>query len=151
MRMRRWLLVREVMMMASGEGGDDDLEFQEGDINRFVVNGTPTIDFSNRIQRILFKKVETTIILKLKYGHTKEIYPSKEQRSTKMKERMESALDKAEDGEEGVRYDPWMVVEKKFGEIQWSLQIGLRNLKEFGDKRVKDKIKKRKGLRKNLR
>ncbi|MBA0803587.1 hypothetical protein Gohar_013781, partial [Gossypium harknessii] len=28
-RRRRWLLVREVMTMASGEGSDDDIEFQE--------------------------------------------------------------------------------------------------------------------------
>ncbi|MBA0770631.1 hypothetical protein Gotri_019239 [Gossypium trilobum] len=126
--------------MASGEGSDDDLEFQEGDINRFVVNGTLAIDFSNRIQKVakmdfntnsrsrgrftrmvIYVNLDKPLVLQVlvnsmlqkveyealpticfsykKYGHTKEIYPSKEQSSTKMKERMESALDKAEDGE----------------------------------------------------
>ncbi|KAL1112582.1 hypothetical protein V6Z11_D02G134800 [Gossypium hirsutum] len=46
-------------------GVDEDLEFLEDDINRSIVNGIPTIDFSDRIQRIQFKEMETTVILKL--------------------------------------------------------------------------------------
>ncbi|KAG8494117.1 hypothetical protein CXB51_011857 [Gossypium anomalum] len=44
---------------------DEDLEFLEGDIHRSVVNGIPSIDFSERIQNILVKEMELTVILKL--------------------------------------------------------------------------------------
>ncbi|KAA3469259.1 LINE-1 reverse transcriptase isogeny [Gossypium australe] len=58
---------------SSGEGNidpfrdesTDDLDFLEGDIRRSVVNGTPAIDFSERIQQILFKEMELTIVIKL--------------------------------------------------------------------------------------
>lgn len=33
----------------SGASGNEDLEFLEGDIHRSIVNGIPTIDFSERI------------------------------------------------------------------------------------------------------
>lgn len=49
----------------SGVGMEDNLEFLEGDINRFIVNGIPAIDFSDRIHRILFKETESTVVLKL--------------------------------------------------------------------------------------
>ncbi|MBA0751938.1 hypothetical protein Gogos_000825, partial [Gossypium gossypioides] len=42
----------------SGAGADEDLEFLEGDIYRSIVNGIPAIDFSKRIQQILFKEME---------------------------------------------------------------------------------------------
>ncbi|KAA3466981.1 GroES-like zinc-binding alcohol dehydrogenase family protein [Gossypium australe] len=44
---------------------DEELEFLEGDIRKSIVNGIPAIDFSERIQQILFKEMELTVILKL--------------------------------------------------------------------------------------
>ncbi|PPD93402.1 hypothetical protein GOBAR_DD09648 [Gossypium barbadense] len=51
------------------------------------------------LQKVEYEALPTICFSYRKYGYTKEIYASKEQSSTKMKERMESALDKAEDGE----------------------------------------------------
>ncbi|KAK5792678.1 hypothetical protein PVK06_033793 [Gossypium arboreum] len=44
---------------------DVDLEFFEGDIRRSIVNGIPAIDFSERIQKTLFKEMELTVMIKL--------------------------------------------------------------------------------------
>ncbi|KAA3472094.1 leucine-rich repeat receptor-like protein kinase PEPR2 [Gossypium australe] len=44
---------------------DEEFEFLEGDIHRFVVNSVPAIDFSERIQQILYKEMELTVVLKL--------------------------------------------------------------------------------------
>ncbi|KAG8486302.1 hypothetical protein CXB51_019644 [Gossypium anomalum] len=44
---------------------DDDLEFIEGDIYRSIVNGIPAIDFLERIQQILFKEMELTVVVEL--------------------------------------------------------------------------------------
>ncbi|KAK5837166.1 hypothetical protein PVK06_012976 [Gossypium arboreum] len=44
---------------------DDELKFFEGDIQRSIVNGIPAIDFSERIQKILFKEMEVTVVIKL--------------------------------------------------------------------------------------
>ncbi|PPD87261.1 hypothetical protein GOBAR_DD15789 [Gossypium barbadense] len=44
---------------------ESDFELLEGDLNMSMVNGIPTISFSNRIKDILFKEMELTIILKL--------------------------------------------------------------------------------------
>ncbi|KAH1091474.1 hypothetical protein J1N35_018731 [Gossypium stocksii] len=44
---------------------DEELDFLEGDIYRSIVNGIPAIDFSERIQQILFKERELTVVLKL--------------------------------------------------------------------------------------
>ncbi|PPR97085.1 hypothetical protein GOBAR_AA23581 [Gossypium barbadense] len=49
----------------SGAGADEDLEFLEGNIHRSIVNGIPGINFSERIQQILFKEMELTVVLKL--------------------------------------------------------------------------------------
>ncbi|PPR98740.1 hypothetical protein GOBAR_AA21936 [Gossypium barbadense] len=49
----------------SGAGVDEDLEFLEGDIHISIINGIPAIDFSERIQQILFKEMEHTVVLKL--------------------------------------------------------------------------------------
>ncbi|KAG8485315.1 hypothetical protein CXB51_021330 [Gossypium anomalum] len=49
----------------SGAGANEDLEFLAGDIHRSIVNGIPAIDFSKRIQQILFKEIELTVFLKL--------------------------------------------------------------------------------------
>ncbi|MBA0635374.1 hypothetical protein Godav_005186 [Gossypium davidsonii] len=44
---------------------ESDFELLEGDVNMSMVNGIPAISFSNRINDILFKEMELTIILKL--------------------------------------------------------------------------------------
>ncbi|PPR86037.1 hypothetical protein GOBAR_AA34654 [Gossypium barbadense] len=49
----------------SGAGANEDMEFYEGDIHRSIVNGIPAIDFSERIQQILFKEMEHMVVLKL--------------------------------------------------------------------------------------
>ncbi|MBA0561270.1 hypothetical protein Golob_018115 [Gossypium lobatum] len=51
------------------------------------------------LQKVEYEALPTICFSYRKYCHTKEVYPSKEQSSTKMKERMESALDKAEEEE----------------------------------------------------
>ncbi|KAK5777123.1 hypothetical protein PVK06_045089 [Gossypium arboreum] len=45
-----------------------DLEFEDGDIRRSNLNGIPTIDFSDRITKILIKGMELTVVVKL-LGH----------------------------------------------------------------------------------
>ncbi|PPS13624.1 hypothetical protein GOBAR_AA06953 [Gossypium barbadense] len=52
-------------LVSSGYSADEDLEFLEGDIHRSMVNGIPAIDFSERIQQILYKEMEQTVVLKL--------------------------------------------------------------------------------------
>ncbi|KAH1038475.1 hypothetical protein J1N35_040218 [Gossypium stocksii] len=44
---------------------EGDLEILDGDVNTSMVNGIPAIAFSERIKDILFKKMESTVILKL--------------------------------------------------------------------------------------
>ncbi|KAG8504048.1 hypothetical protein CXB51_002365 [Gossypium anomalum] len=48
-----------------GKNCDGDLEFLEGDVKKSMVNNIPAIEFSKRIQQILFKGMETTVVLKL--------------------------------------------------------------------------------------
>ncbi|MBA0645476.1 hypothetical protein Goklo_013575 [Gossypium klotzschianum] len=55
--------------MVSGNGSDGGLVLLEGDVIRSTVNGILEIDFSNRIKYILYKKMETMVVLKL-LGHT---------------------------------------------------------------------------------
>ncbi|KAK5825962.1 hypothetical protein PVK06_020856 [Gossypium arboreum] len=45
--------LNKVGVVSSGFSVDVDLEILEGDIHRSMVNGIPTIDFSERIQQIL--------------------------------------------------------------------------------------------------
>ncbi|KAG8486672.1 hypothetical protein CXB51_020076 [Gossypium anomalum] len=52
-------------LVSSGYSVDEDLEILEGDIHRSMVNGIPTIDFSERIQQILYKEMERTVVIKL--------------------------------------------------------------------------------------
>ncbi|MBA0860318.1 hypothetical protein Goshw_016421 [Gossypium schwendimanii] len=40
-------------------------EFEDGYIRISNLNGTPTIDFSNRITKILIKGMELTVVVKL--------------------------------------------------------------------------------------
>ncbi|KAG8473461.1 hypothetical protein CXB51_035768 [Gossypium anomalum] len=42
----------------------EDFEFLEGDVKKTIFNGIPAIEFSNRIQQILFKDMETMMVLK---------------------------------------------------------------------------------------
>ncbi|PPS14564.1 hypothetical protein GOBAR_AA06025 [Gossypium barbadense] len=44
---------------------DYDLDLKDEDVNMSIVNGIPAIDFSDRIKDILFKEMESTVILKL--------------------------------------------------------------------------------------
>ncbi|MBA0580563.1 hypothetical protein Gorai_022773 [Gossypium raimondii] len=46
-------------------GRDSDLELLEGDVRTTIVNGIPTITFSNRVKEIMFKEMELTVVLKL--------------------------------------------------------------------------------------
>ncbi|MBA0803286.1 hypothetical protein Gohar_013518, partial [Gossypium harknessii] len=46
----------------------DEFELLEGDILKSVINGTPSIEFSNRIHQILIRDMENTVVLKL-LGH----------------------------------------------------------------------------------
>ncbi|MBA0583111.1 hypothetical protein Gorai_013984, partial [Gossypium raimondii] len=41
------------------------VDFDQQDVNMSMVNGIPTIAFSDRIKDILFKEMELTVILKL--------------------------------------------------------------------------------------
>ncbi|KAA3460126.1 reverse transcriptase [Gossypium australe] len=56
---------REEEVNPGGGTNEDDIEFLEGDIQRSVVNGIPAIEFSERIQQILFKEMELTVVVKL--------------------------------------------------------------------------------------
>ncbi|KAK5825702.1 hypothetical protein PVK06_020561 [Gossypium arboreum] len=47
------------------EGSESELKLLEGDVSTTMVNGIPTIAFSDRIKKILFKKIELTVVLKL--------------------------------------------------------------------------------------
>ncbi|PPS18211.1 hypothetical protein GOBAR_AA02364 [Gossypium barbadense] len=44
---------------------EEDFSFMEGDITRSTVNGIPTINFSERIQHILLRDMEITVVVKL--------------------------------------------------------------------------------------
>lgn len=51
--------------LATGDGKDRDLVLLEGDVIRSTINGIPRIDFSDRIKQILYKEMETNVVLKL--------------------------------------------------------------------------------------
>ncbi|PPD73539.1 hypothetical protein GOBAR_DD29535 [Gossypium barbadense] len=53
-----------------GKGLEEKEEFEllEGDILKSVINGTPSVEFSNRIHQILIRDMENTVVLKL-LGH----------------------------------------------------------------------------------
>lgn len=42
-----------------------DLELEDGDILRSVINGIPGIEFSDRIKKILVKDMESAVVVKL--------------------------------------------------------------------------------------
>lgn len=43
----------------------EDFEFLEGDVKKTIFNSIPAIEFSDCIQQILFKDMETMVVLKL--------------------------------------------------------------------------------------
>ncbi|MBA0550052.1 hypothetical protein Golob_021032, partial [Gossypium lobatum] len=45
--------------------GKDDLDILDGDIQKSLVNGVPSISFSDRIHKILIQGMDNTVILKL--------------------------------------------------------------------------------------
>lgn len=51
--------------MGTGLEEKDDFELLEGDFQKSVVNGTPSIKFSERIRQILLKDMENSGVLKL--------------------------------------------------------------------------------------
>ncbi|MBA0575688.1 hypothetical protein Golob_027418 [Gossypium lobatum] len=56
---------KKVRFKKPGTRGDEDLVLLNGDVTISIVGGIPTIDFSDRIQQILFKGMELTVVLKL--------------------------------------------------------------------------------------
>ncbi|MBA0701656.1 hypothetical protein Goari_027530, partial [Gossypium aridum] len=56
---------KKVRFKKPGTRGDEDLVLLNGDVTISIVSGIPTIDFSDRIQQILFKGMEATVVLKL--------------------------------------------------------------------------------------
>lgn len=50
--------------MNNGFEENEDFELLEGDIQKSIINGTPSIEFSDRINQILIKEMENTIVLK---------------------------------------------------------------------------------------
>ncbi|KAH1098639.1 hypothetical protein J1N35_015560 [Gossypium stocksii] len=64
------LLGTSVGISASGQamlfaGNDNDFDLLDGDVNTSIIDGILTIEFSNRINEILFKEMERTVIVKL--------------------------------------------------------------------------------------
>ncbi|MBA0573401.1 hypothetical protein Golob_000677 [Gossypium lobatum] len=55
---------KKVQFKEANKDVDTDM-LVDPNINRFIANGIPAITFSNRIQRILFKEMETVVVLKL--------------------------------------------------------------------------------------
>ncbi|MBA0551760.1 hypothetical protein Golob_022626 [Gossypium lobatum] len=53
------------VVVGSDGGSDVEIDFFEGDVTRSTSNRIPTIDFSDRIQQILFKEMAMTVVLKL--------------------------------------------------------------------------------------
>ncbi|PPR96059.1 hypothetical protein GOBAR_AA24609 [Gossypium barbadense] len=49
----------------SDKGLEEDFDFLERDITRSMVNGVPSIEFSDRFQQLLVKEMVTTVVVKL--------------------------------------------------------------------------------------
>lgn len=52
-------------VVGSGLEEKKDFELLEGDIQKYVVNGTPSIEFSEMIHQIFIKDMENTMVLKI--------------------------------------------------------------------------------------
>lgn len=58
-------LIGDSNSQANGLEECDDFEFMEGDVQKSHINGNPTIEFFERINQILIRDMENTIIIKL--------------------------------------------------------------------------------------
>ncbi|MBA0845519.1 hypothetical protein Goarm_022752 [Gossypium armourianum] len=56
---------QEERFRSASNDSAENFDFLEGDVKKIMVNGIPAIEFSERIQQILFKDMETTVVLKL--------------------------------------------------------------------------------------
>ncbi|MBA0723048.1 hypothetical protein Golax_003665 [Gossypium laxum] len=56
---------QEERFRSASNDSAENFDFLEGDVKKTMVNGIPAIEFSERIQQILFKDMETTVVLKL--------------------------------------------------------------------------------------
>lgn len=52
----------------SRSGDGDEIELLDGDITKSLVNGTLSINFSERVNRLLIEDMATTVVLKLFFG-----------------------------------------------------------------------------------
>ncbi|PPS17762.1 hypothetical protein GOBAR_AA02785 [Gossypium barbadense] len=59
---------------ARGSEEEDDFELSEGDVERSIINDIPSIKFSERINQILIKHVEYTIVINC-WGEILDILP----------------------------------------------------------------------------
>ncbi|MBA0790877.1 hypothetical protein Gohar_015494 [Gossypium harknessii] len=58
-------LLRGLVSNSLGGATNLDLVFEDGDILRSNINGIPAIDFSDRINKILVKEIESIMVVKL--------------------------------------------------------------------------------------
>ncbi|KAH1113744.1 hypothetical protein J1N35_007122 [Gossypium stocksii] len=105
--------------VGSGEGDTKMVDDTEGGIHRSFANGIPAIDFSERIQKILFKEMELTSDPRLE-----KLTVSDGQTTT-------------EEGERTTTFGLWMVVERK----------NRRNSQNTGPIRAENKEKTKSGSR----
>ncbi|PPS09929.1 hypothetical protein GOBAR_AA10705 [Gossypium barbadense] len=91
-----------------------DLEFVNGDIRRSNLNGIPAIDFLERINKILIKAIELTVVVKL-LGINIGTNSHDGERNHKDSLNNKSAPAKTGDAlpTVGDPFGPWMVVERK--------------------------------------
>ncbi|KAH1084179.1 hypothetical protein J1N35_023940 [Gossypium stocksii] len=59
------LYSNEKTIVAIGTEEDEDIELTEDDVERSTINGIPSIKFSDRINQILIKHMEFTVVIKL--------------------------------------------------------------------------------------
>ncbi|KAH1032069.1 hypothetical protein J1N35_044243 [Gossypium stocksii] len=131
-------------VVGSGLEEKKDFELLKGDIQKYVVNGTHSIELSETIHQILIKDMENTMVLKLlglcfhcgRYGHVKDVGPfrileSSSDRDATLLETLSEVVNMVVDGvrEKNKTYNPWMLVENKFcrKEMDFS-QLGTRSM-----------------------
>ncbi|MBA0602818.1 hypothetical protein Gorai_002985, partial [Gossypium raimondii] len=119
---------------APDSGRDEDFEFLDGNVVRTTVNGVSAINFSERIQRILFRNMATTILINRavqrvqfealpfvcfpcgRFGHSKATCVEmgySQNADDGMNTAMESLLEVVKAVEPLERFGPWMIVERK--------------------------------------
>ncbi|MBA0747780.1 hypothetical protein Gogos_004666 [Gossypium gossypioides] len=55
---------QEERLCSASNDSAENFDFLEGDVKKTMVNGIPAIEFSERIQQILFKDMKTTLCIK---------------------------------------------------------------------------------------